>query len=141
MGSLVEYCSQQQWPSAIIHYSLASSPSTTAITTKILVLIHHEPTVALWNLSWPQGTQACSKGPNSTMTMQQQQQQLLPPPPYPPSSKMEWANFPHPRNHTPVKDGSVGTGIGSDLATAAAVAARLELLLDGLKYGWGSGFA
>jgi hypothetical protein len=35
----------------------------------------------------------------------------------------------------------LGTGIGSDLATAAAAAARLELLLDGRKCGCGSGFA
>ena len=33
-----------------------------------------------------------------------------------------------------------GTGIGSNLATAAA-AARLEVLPDGLKCGCGSGFA
>jgi hypothetical protein len=136
MGSLVEYCSQQQRPSAITRYSLASSLSTTATPTTILVLIHHEPTVAPWNLSWAQRSQARSKGSNSTT---QQQQDLLRPPPYPPSSKMDWANFPHPRNHTPVKDGS---SVPESVVTwRQQRRLRLELLSGGLKCGCGSGFA
>ena len=125
MGSLVEYCSQQQRPSAITLSPLhlrqqrncksddAPSPDPPSTNCGPWELgLGPEVTSTFEGFELDNNAASFAAVTSSTFFF-----------------KMDWASFLHPRNHSG-EGWLFGTRISSDLATAAATA-RLELLPNG----------